>query len=380
MVEIPLFYTCSTYANGNFSYWISPTAQEALHYTVAPMFNQRGTGTEAGTAAAYYYVGRYDANLVGSKLQSATGKEPTVTMTIGAARTYAENKGAGWGITNVWTLSALRQLFYTEMVTLDSQTAWTGSRGIVDTGGSTPSNSGADGIDAAIYTINATGNGTGLYGKTPVSYRGIENLWGNVWQFQDGFSATTTGTNVINATGLGLTGQATTFAIPLGVNDNQSVGALPTEGWQINLTNTDVARPLFLPSQTSTTDYTNSYLSDYYYAPRSDTAAAPNILQSGGYCGDAGKAGVGALAPSDIASYTYAVIGARLEFRRSLAPVVSFSSRNTSVATNTTSQGWSGVAPFSMVFNDTSTGTPISWVWNATNVTGNNVPLSLIHI
>ena len=374
MVEIPKFYTCSTYANGNFSYWISPTAQEALHYTVAPVFNQRGTGTEAGTAAAYYYVGRYDANLAGSKLQSATGKTPNVDMTIGNARTYAENKGAGWGITNVWTLSALRQLFYTEMVTLDSQTAWTGSRGIVDTGGSTPSNSGADGIDAAIYAINATGNGTGLYGKTPVSYRGIENLWGNVWQFQDGFTATTTGTNVINATGLGLTGQATTFAIPLGVNDIQSVGALPTEGWQINLTNTDVVRPLFLPSQTSTTDYTNSFLSDYYYAPRSETAATPNILQSGGYCDDAGKAGVGALAPSDIASYTYAVVGARLEFRRILVPVASFTSRNTSVATNTTSQGWAGVAPFSMVFNDTSTGTPINWVWSATNVTGNNVP------
>jgi PGF-pre-PGF domain-containing protein len=374
MVEIPLFYTCSTYSNGNFSYWISPTAQDALHYTVAPMFNQRGTGTEAGTAASYYYVGRYDANLAGNKLQSATDKSPNVDMTLGAARTYAENKGAGWGITNVWTLSALRQLFYTEMVTLDSQTAWTGSRGVVDTGGSNPSKSGAEGIDAAIYSINATGNGTGLNGKTPVSYRGIENLWGNVWQFQDGFTATTTGSNVINATGLGLTGQATTFATPLGVNDIQAVGALPAEGWQINLTNTDGARPIFLPSQTSTTDYTSSYLSDYYYAPRSESAASPNILQSGGYCDDGGKAGVGALAPSDIASYTYAVVGARLEFRRTLVPVVSFSSRNASAATNTSSQGWAGVAPFTMVFNDTSTGTPVSWVWSATNVTGNNVP------
>nr|WP_319376338.1 PGF-pre-PGF domain-containing protein [uncultured Methanoregula sp.] len=372
MVEIPKFYTCSTYSNGNFSYWISPTAQEALHYTVAPIFNQRGTGTEAGTAASYYYVGRYDANLVGGKLQSATDKSPNVDMTLGTARTYAENKGAGWGITNVWTLSALRQLFYTEMVTLDSQTAWTGSRGIVDTGGSTPSTSGADGIDAAIYSINATGSGTGVNGKTPVSYRGIENLWGNVWQFQDGFTATTTGSNVINATGLGLTGQATTFASPLGVNDNQSVGALPAEGWQMQLMNADAARPLFLPSSTGGSDAT--YVSDYYYAPRSESAASPNILQSGGYCDDGGKAGVGALAPSDIASYTYAVVGARLEFRRVLVPVVSFSSRNTSAATNTSSQGWAGVAPFSMVFNDTSTGTPISWVWSATNVTGNNVP------
>jgi len=60
----------------------------------------------------------------------------------------------------------------------------------------------------------------------------------------------------------------------------------------------------------------------------------------------------------------------------STTPVASFSSRNTStsVATNSTSQGWAGVAPFTMVFNDTSTGPPTSWVWNATNVTGNNVP------
>ena len=127
MVEIPRFYTCSTYVNGNFSYYISPLP--ATGFTVAPMFNQRGTGTAAGTPASYYYVGRYDANLSGTKLISATGKAPAVSMTIGEARTYAETKGAGWGITNIWTLSGLRQLFYTEMLTLDSQTAWTKSRG-----------------------------------------------------------------------------------------------------------------------------------------------------------------------------------------------------------------------------------------------------------
>ena len=198
MVEIPRFYTCSTYANGNFSYYISPLP--ATGFTVAPMFNQRGTGTAAGTPAAYYYVGRYDANLVGTKLQSATGKAPAVWMNISTARTYAKNKGDGWGITNVWTLSGLRQLFYTEMLTLNSQTAWMGSRGFVDA--TAASISGADSIDTSIYVNNATGNGTSLNGKTPVSYRGIENLWGNVWQFQDGFNAVQGTTNVINSTGM----------------------------------------------------------------------------------------------------------------------------------------------------------------------------------
>ena len=59
------------------------------------------------------------------------------------------------------------------------------------------------------------------------------------------------------------------------------------------------------------------------------------------------------------------------------APVASFTSTNISVATNSTSRGWEGVAPFQMVFNSTSTNTPTSFVYNATNVTGNNVPFGM---
>ncbi|MFA5213044.1 MAG: kelch repeat-containing protein, partial [Methanoregula sp.] len=368
MVEIPRFYTCSTYANGNFSYWISPGAQDALHYTVAPMFNQRGTGTDAGTPATYYYVGRYDATLVGTKLQSATGKVPAVSMTIGTARTYAENKGAGWGITNVWTVSGLRQLFYTEMVTLNSQAAWTGSRGWVE-GNTGPTISGNESIDTAIYAINATGNGTGLYGKTSVSYRGIENLWGNVYQFQDGLNAIKTNTNVINATGLGVTGQKITFKDVLDANDVQSVGALAlTDGYQTNLLNTDVARPLFLPSN-ATGGSDTTYLSDFFSYPRSTNFGAPNILISGGDWDDAGRAGVMELLASSDTLTSGASVGARLEFRRSPAPMASFSATNTSVAINSSSQGWAGVAPFTMVFNDTSTNYPAGWAWGRNNLT-----------
>ncbi|MDO9550370.1 MAG: PGF-pre-PGF domain-containing protein, partial [Methanoregula sp.] len=51
------------------------------------------------------------------------------------------------------------------------------------------------------------------------------------------------------------------------------------------------------------------------------------------------------------------------------APVASFTSANVSVVTNSTTQGWAGVAPFSMVFNDTSTNTPTSWKWGRNNLT-----------
>jgi hypothetical protein len=318
MVEIPRFYTRSTYANGNFYYYISPLP--APGFTVAPMFNQRGYGTEAGTPAPYYYVGRYDASLAGNKLQSATGKAPAVSMTIGQARTWAEAKGAGWGITNIWTLSGLRQLFYTEMLTLYSQTAWTKSRGIVDYSFSDgPKNSGADSIDTQINANSATGSGTGEDGKTPVSYRGIENLWGNVFQFQDGFNAIQGKTYVISPTGLGLTGQKTTFKDLLDANDVLSVGALVlTNGYQKNIINTDVARPLFLPSAVGGS--ASTYLSDYYSPPDSTNAGAPNILISGGYWDSAGWAGVGGLDAISDAPYSDASIGARVEFRRRTPP------------------------------------------------------------
>jgi hypothetical protein len=314
MVEIPRFYTSSTYVNGKFSYWISPVP--ASGFAVAPMFNQRGTGTAAGTTAPYFYVGRYDASLVGDQLISASGREPAVNMTIGQARTYAENKGAGWGITNIWTLAGLRQLFYTEMLTLDSLTAWAKSRGIVDITGA--SCSGADDADTNIST-NGTGSGTGTAGQTPVVWRGIENMWGNVWQFQDGFNAIQGTTKVISPTGLGMHGKPTVFKDVLDAADIQSVGALPREdGYQKNLMNTNIARPLFLPSSVGGSDST--YLSDSYANPRSTNAGRPCILLSGCYWHDAGDAGVGTLDASFTASTLGAYVGARVEFRRSIAP------------------------------------------------------------
>jgi hypothetical protein len=335
MVEIPRFYTRSTYSNGSFSYYISPVPADG--FTVAPMFNQRGSGTAAGTAAPYYYVGRYDASLSGNKLQSATGKAPAVWMTIGEARTYAENKGAGWGITNIWTLAGLRQLFYTEMLTLDSQNAWEKSRGVVDFGYDgtfKAKNSGADSIDTQISLVNATGSGTGESGKTPVSWRGIENLWGNVFQFQDGFNAIEGKTLVISPTGLGTSGKPVVFRDVLDAGDVISVGALsPDVGWQKDLMSSDVARPLFLPSSVGGSETT--YLPDYYWPPNSTDPSSPGsplILLSGGGWKHGDGAGIGRLGADCNISRERYDFGARLEFRPGTAPGVPPDSGNALVS------------------------------------------------
>lgn len=50
-------------------------------------------------------------------------------------------------------------------------------------------------------------------------------------------------------------------------------------------------------------------------------------------------------------------------------PVASFTTTNTSVATNTTGRGWEGVSPFTMQFTDTSLYQPTSWAWGKYNLT-----------
>lgn len=66
-----------------------------------------------------------------------------------------------------------------------------------------------------------------------------------------------------------------------------------------------------------------------------------------------------------------------LQTTDAIIPVASFTSANITPVTNTTSEGWSGIAPFSMQFTNTSSLPPhTSFVWNATNVSGNNVPFT----
>jgi PKD repeat protein len=48
-----------------------------------------------------------------------------------------------------------------------------------------------------------------------------------------------------------------------------------------------------------------------------------------------------------------------------IAPVAGFNANHTG-----------GTAPLTVAFTDTSTNTPIGWIWNATNVTGNNTPFT----
>lgn len=99
----------------------------------------------------------------------------TQALTRANARKLAQNRGAGWGITTIQTLSATQLLFTIEYATFNSQAA-------IGDGNNNSENTIHTGSTASL------GNTTGSTSSGGVSYRGEENLWGNLSFFIDGLN------------------------------------------------------------------------------------------------------------------------------------------------------------------------------------------------
>ena len=231
------------------------------------------------------------------------GAVSELSLNINEARTYAQNIGSGWNITNFWELSLIRLLYYIEYADADSQT--TIGRGIVDKPigtGFAGELTGADSIDTNIAS-NGTGTGDATDGLTPISYRGKENFYGNCWNFIDGFDA-------INASyDLAKTDGTSTFASPLVLHSSSTTAPITTDGYQTNLlyeTNLEYA---LIPSAVGGSDST--YLCDYLYA---HDIGETNILLFGGFWNFSADAGAGCLFSSSAALFSSRNFGCSLSF------------------------------------------------------------------
>ena len=125
------------------------------------------------------------------------------TLTRANAITMANNRGDHWTITNMAFESVNQILFIIEYASLNAQVAL--GRGVVDLPsvsnannsvqtGATANLGNASG-EAASSTLILGNNITTFNesGKRSVSYRGIENLWGNGWRFVKDFEIGTNG-------------------------------------------------------------------------------------------------------------------------------------------------------------------------------------------
>ena len=179
--------------NGNTLEYILLPAYESCYYSES---NSSFVTNDSGTMNF-----EYDslASIAGAKPCSGVSNQFTVIN----AEQMANNIGQGWHITNAAAESANQMLMLIEFGTLNGQTALevglsnlpnTEGYNCASQTGSTSSLGNTSG--AASSTINITNNQINTYdaaGRRAISYRGMENPWGNTWRFIGGLNISGSG-------------------------------------------------------------------------------------------------------------------------------------------------------------------------------------------
>ncbi|MEG0267062.1 MAG: hypothetical protein RR659_05395, partial [Bacilli bacterium] len=225
-----------------------------------------------GKELPYILVGKYDASETGGKLESKTGVKPLANQNINTFRNYAKannvNDVTGYQLLDIHALDAIQVLFYIEFATLNSQNIMQGYAN-----GNTESiiNGTTDVVTASSGSINDLKNG-----KNAMKYRGIENIYGNVWQVIDGVNIdnvdTTNAYFYVNR-------DASTYASDITNGNYTNVGynKLNTEGWVTKM-GYDSDNPFLQMPQELNANASTKY-GDYYWG---NTTAGKRIILFGG--------------------------------------------------------------------------------------------------
>jgi hypothetical protein len=185
MVEIPkFFYKTAEPTSGVYQWYIS--MEQKSGYSVHPAFITDGVTRDK------IYMSAFEGSQAGNPatggtgtLQSISGAKPSSERTFAQFRTQAQARGTGWQMQTYRATQAIQALYLVEYADFDTQT--TIGRGVVDKA----SGSGNESINtgATISLGNASGSASGgTDGLRSISYRGIENFWGNINTFVDGLN------------------------------------------------------------------------------------------------------------------------------------------------------------------------------------------------
>lgn len=207
------------------------------------------------------FVGRY--TLSGNN-SSEPGYYPEVNITRSAARNKTKNIGSSkWHLYDFATYCAIIWLYLIEFANWDCQSKI--GRGFVS--GSSSSLSGN--TDNMAYHTGCAGSG-----DTAIQYRWIENLWGNVYQWVDGFNAN--GTTAYYCLDPSKYADDTTTGYT-------QIGTLPASGWIKDLTVTD--NGLLIPKTVGGSETT--FIPDY-----AGSSSGWRVLVVGGGWGGGSGAGL----------------------------------------------------------------------------------------
>jgi len=183
-------------------YYVSMTKKAG--FKVHPAFVQNGVERE------FIYLSAYEGSLydvsasayilddaqiadftasTGDKLSSIANAKPISGLTQDLTRRkcgiLAENRGNGWYQQYAATIACSQLLFTIEYASMNTQSK-------IGIGVTNKTDDGATNMSeltgATTNLGNASGSVTNTNGYNVVSYRGEENLWGNIWKFTDGMN------------------------------------------------------------------------------------------------------------------------------------------------------------------------------------------------
>lgn len=323
MVEIPAFYV--KFTAGTTRTW-SISLFPASGYTLHPAF------MKDGEYVPYRYIGAYDAcvNSTGStyesglnydnnwtsgqswstdttpKLASVSGVYPAVGITRANARTLAANRGTGWRQVDVYLAWAVELLFLVEYGTFRTQQNIGDGNVAVSAGYPASSGNQTDSPHSVAGKSNSigdastntsTGASSGTRDTAFMSYRGIENWYGNCWNWVDGYNINSNQAYVSNTRANFADDTATNYV---------AVGAamVASNGYVTNCQQEPFA---FLPSAVGGSSST--YWADYYYQD-----SGWRVAVFGGAANDGANAGGFCWSLSGDSSGLYRSVGARLAF------------------------------------------------------------------
>ena len=244
MVEIPKFWWKTDEPTSDQYQWrISDAAQSG--FSVHPAF------ITGATTKDFIYMSAFEGN--GNPLRSVSGVQPEASQTIGTFRSRAQARGTGWQLQTYWGTHALQVLYSVEYANFDSQT--TIGQGIVNKASGSGNNS--ENTGATISLGNTSGAASGTDGLVSISYRGVENFWGNILKWVDGINIRNREAFVANEN----------FASDTFTGSYTSVGNLATSNGFVS----DIQFPHFLA--TAVSGSSTSHLHDSYSQNTGDRIA-----------------------------------------------------------------------------------------------------------
>lgn len=251
--------------------------------------------TKGTTRKEKFYLGVYKGYEATGRLRSVKGNTPAVNKTIGTFRTQAQANGSGYEQSGFYQLLFIQCMFILKYKTLNSQSAV--GRGFVDDNSAAIGTGGTEtwGMDSEI--IRSTNPSYLTDGKHHIKLFGIEDFWGNVYEWIDGLVSDSsrnvlTANDNFNDSGSGYT--------------NNGNGGISSDIFGYMSKPQGSTKSGFVISESNGSETT--YFCDY------GRLSASRVAYFGGSWGRGSDAGAFRLDVVDTASFSSADVGARLMF------------------------------------------------------------------